>query len=137
MSKYLEQLFFDGTATKEDEIKAGEVSCKYKISTITFEAQQKIDEAMSNLDEKSTALQASHTYIMEVLCHTILEYNNINFKTYEERKEYFNTKSATLINSLGKIQGKFENEVRALIDGDSIDKTFSKAPLILDESKPA
>ena len=125
---YLEQLFFEERAVKEDSFKVGEKEFTYKLGSLTYAQQLEVDKALSDMDSESSQWTIGHTYVGEVLSRTLIELNGYEFTSSEECRKALQNKSAILIEKLGKLQGDFEKEIRALLDGDTIEETFSETP---------
>lgn len=132
MTNYLEQIFFEGFATKEGCFEVGTKKVNYKFRTLSFDDHQKAIEAVSNLEEVP-ALVASHHLILEILCYTLLKLDNIDFESHEEVRRYLHSRPSSLVTSLGRLQGKFEREVEDMLKPEVIEEVFSEAPQTSEE----
>ena len=125
---YLEQIFFDGRATKEDAFELGELKISYKITNLTYDHQLEVDDVLANMPENSSNVQITHTYIGEVLARTLIACNDKEFDSPDECKEFLAGRPAILSEILGKRQGDFEKEIRTMLTGDAVDEAFSTTP---------
>lgn len=132
----LTQLFTKGKATKKFSMGEGDNAFTVELSTLSNLHQVEIDEASRLLEDNITSAGLAHWYIKEVVSRCLISCNGENFISMEAAKDYLGDKPHSFLQVLGKYQNSLEQDVRSLLEPESIDKNFSITNSGSEESKP-
>jgi hypothetical protein len=131
--KLLEDLFFNGYATREIKLLDGKISAV--VRNLAAKDQLAIENSLSTLTG-STAY-VLHTYSINLLSNTLVSYGKSNFKDSVEARTYLEKLPGAVIDYIVKKQTEFEKEIAELYTGEEIDKVFFGTASTEDESKPS
>jgi flagellar motor switch protein FliG len=132
MSKYLEELFEKGFTTIQIKLMDGKFSAVLR--NVNTETQLKIEKYASEL-QGGTAY-VLHSYSLEMLSNTLIEYQGKEINSPEKAKEILNKLPGIILDTLIQKQQEFEKELAQEITGEELEETFfGTSPTSID-SKP-
>ena len=127
----LEDLFFQGYATKEVSLLDGKITAV--IRSLSAKNQLLIEKSLATL--KGSTAYVLHTYSLKLLSHTIIQYGKEEFKDSVEAKKCLEKLPGAVIDYLVKQQTQFEREIAKLYTGQEIDEVFFETASTEHESK--
>lgn len=129
--KLLEDLFFNGFATRHIELLNGKVTATIK--NLSAKDQLAIENSLSTL--KGSTAYVLHSYSINLLSSTLIQYGKNKFKDSVEARAFLDTLPGAVIDYIVKKQTEFEKEIAELYTGEEIDKIFFGTASTETESK--
>lgn len=130
----LEQLFDKGFAEKDITLAGGKLTAVVK--NLSASQQMEIENTLSTLEGKSSAF-VLHQYSLEILAKTLVKYQGKLVESETSAKTLLGALPTAIVDSLIKEQNQFEKEILALINPDSVDKTFFETGSTQEDSEPS
>ena len=121
----LEQLIFDGTATKEFKLFKGKLA--FELKTLTGGDQLSIEKDLN--DVEGTPAFIMHGYSIKMLGASLVSYGKDSFKdkNIDEKVEFLLTLSTPILDGMVDMHSKFLKECKELINVEEISH-LSKTP---------
>ena len=117
---FLEQVFENGSATKDVELASGKI--KVTLQNLSAKDQLKIEDSMSEITGSSAFVL--HTYSLMLLSYTVKKYNKNSFNSIKDAKDFLENQPSFVLDKLTKEHSEFEKELGEAITGEEIEKTF-------------